>query len=91
MISLALDRICVCRVFDAYPNFSLALVTARLQVFQQQLIFGDPLYGFDEERGQWMLDLMFTLQILEVCAAVLHHQRVRLWLVFAIMHVHIEL
>lgn len=51
-------------------DLPLTLITAPLQIFQQQLILGDPLHRFDQISSNRMLDVVLFLEILEKGAAV---------------------
>jgi hypothetical protein len=57
--------------FRSHLDLALALVTTRLQIFQQQLVLGDPLHWFDEVRRQRVFQFMFALDFVEKGAAIL--------------------
>jgi len=54
----------------SHLDLPLTLITAPLQIFQQQLILGYPLHWFDQISSNRMLDVVLFLEILEKGAAV---------------------
>src|SRR5699024_4515825 len=68
----------------------LALVGARKQVLQQQLVLGDPLHRLDQVGVDRMQNGVLLSDIVEKGASALDQQQVRVRLVFAILDVDVE-
>lgn len=77
--------------FETLVDLAIGLVTTGEQIFEQKLVFGNPLDWFDQISSDRVLQFMLSLERLENISPMLNQQLGGMGFVRAVFDVDVEL